>query len=605
LIGVVGRNVEPMVEPNICFFNTTCNKVIFFNRHFHCLDKTKTFAQMVKEIYLRSKKQETRIVLVDDIDFEELSRSTWCNSGGYAVRNHCGPGELRMHRVVMELQGFTLQRSRKWVVDHIDNNRLNNTRANLRIISQRQNAQNRAKFRASVSNYIGVSHHGMRWSVYACGTFVGFFNTEIAAAYAYDTAVLKLFDNPRINGVAKPPGFENFVPRTARFPKGVGRQKNGRWTASMYDPAIKRTKHVGTFDTMDEARDAVVARERVVAHQQELAHCSQPISRNVAGIAIFPIATSDGTKEILCDDVDWHELKRSTWCLNDGGYAFANVNGKSRTMHSLLLEVPEDCVVDHINRNRIDNRRTNLREATLSINSQNRTKQVGISSMYNGVSRSGRYLFRAEICKDSKPERLGRYRDEQVAAWVYNQRALELYGRTAKLNDVPTPVGWIYHERKGRPVDTSTGVIIMTRKSSKFFGVMKRGNSFCARYGKVLLGSYSNEVVAAWVRDCYARTTGRVEFAGALPLNNVEAPIGWHIHENRGVFIPPEMTMVQSRKHCRDAEVEETEVVDAPPLSKRRKLPPLHGSTKYRSCNQQCTTESTDGVVQIAYVVEG
>jgi len=67
--------------------------------------------------------------LVDDEDYDNLSQHKWYFSDGYAVRDH---KRVAMHRQIM---GFP----KGMVVDHIDGNRLNNQRHNLRICTQREN----------------------------------------------------------------------------------------------------------------------------------------------------------------------------------------------------------------------------------------------------------------------------------------------------------------------------------------------------------------------------------------------------------------------------------------------------------------------------------
>jgi hypothetical protein len=92
-------------------------------------------------------------------------------------------------------------------------------------------------------------------------------------------------------------------------------------------------------------------------------------------------------------------------------------------------------VVDHKNRNGIDNRRPNLRLATESQNCMNRQKQRVTSSKYKGVSwvrSSGKW--KAAIQVDKKNLHLGYFEDEEEAARAYDAAARKYQGEFAYQN---------------------------------------------------------------------------------------------------------------------------------------------------------------------------
>lgn len=87
--------------------------------------------------------------------------------------------------------------------------------------------------------------------------------------------------------------------------------------------------------------------------------------------------------------------------------------------------------VDHINRNRFDNRIENLREATKSLNAANCPKYKGTSSQYKGVSfKKSRNKYVANISR----KHIGLFTSEVEAAKAYDSRARELYGEFACTN---------------------------------------------------------------------------------------------------------------------------------------------------------------------------
>jgi hypothetical protein len=122
------------------------------------------------------------------------------------------------------------------------------------------------------------------------------------------------------------------------------------------------------------------------------------------------------------------------WHYNHG-YAVTGTQGGPLGMHQLLL----DCqVVDHRNLNRLDNRRANLRRATWSGNAAHRPKSPRARvSQYKGVflnRQRGRWF--ARVTKDGRRYYGGWSTSEETAARWYNQKALELFGDFAHLNDL-------------------------------------------------------------------------------------------------------------------------------------------------------------------------
>jgi len=94
---------------------------------------------------------------VDDEDFESISRYKWKYSLGYAVRNSWDPKNKRyknlyMHRVIAKTpEGL--------FTDHIDRNKLNNRKNNLRVVNKSLNSVNRDKRPDNTTGYVGVYKH--------------------------------------------------------------------------------------------------------------------------------------------------------------------------------------------------------------------------------------------------------------------------------------------------------------------------------------------------------------------------------------------------------------------------------------------------------------
>jgi hypothetical protein len=83
----------------------------------------------------------------------------------------------------------------------------------------------------------------------------------------------------------------------------------------------------------------------------------------------------------IVDDDDVELLSRFSWQLNCQGYATANVGiGRAHVtherMHRLIMRPPDGIDVDHINGNRLDNRKCNLRLATRQQNLRNSKREL-------------------------------------------------------------------------------------------------------------------------------------------------------------------------------------------------------------------------------------
>jgi hypothetical protein len=134
------------------------------------------------------------VALVDDEDYAVLSRHKWSACPrGYARRrlknneNPTGKFQLvYMHRVLMQLTAFDGKQ-----VDHIDGNKANNRRSNLRLCNPSQNHANVGPNKRNKSGYKGVCFHKRfnKWtaSIAADGKIkhLGYFSTPEAANTAY------------------------------------------------------------------------------------------------------------------------------------------------------------------------------------------------------------------------------------------------------------------------------------------------------------------------------------------------------------------------------------------------------------------------------------
>lgn len=139
----------------------------------------------------------------------------------------------------------------------------------------------------------------------------------------------------------------------------------------------------------------------------------------------------------LVDDEDYEYLNKLKWCAGHSskGQYYAKRTGGA-LMHRVILNAPKELQVDHINGNKLDNRKSNLRLCTVSQNLMNKKKYCG-ESPYKGVhfnKRMGRY--EAYIKLNARKIHIGHFDTPQEAALAWNKKAIELYGEFALLNEV-------------------------------------------------------------------------------------------------------------------------------------------------------------------------
>jgi hypothetical protein len=151
---------------------------------------------------LNGKYGKGKFVLISIEDYKRLNnKKLCCLSSGYVM---IWDKKLKyFHRWVLNLE-----EKDSTVVDHMDGNKLNCTRDNLRITSHSQNMLNRKKIMnqldhndkpVSASKYKGVRKSGIKWvsyvqkdnKKYQCGIF----DTEEEAGYAYNRKAIELYDD--------------------------------------------------------------------------------------------------------------------------------------------------------------------------------------------------------------------------------------------------------------------------------------------------------------------------------------------------------------------------------------------------------------------------
>lgn len=121
----------------------------------------------------------------------------------------------------------------------------------------------------------------------------------------------------------------------------------------------------------------------------------------------------------LIDATDLALVQKHTWCvarIRNYYYAVTSINRKRVYLHRLLMQPISSEVVDHINRNTLDNRRVNLRKCSHAENMQNRKLQENNMSGHPGVwKEAAKKKWKAKIQRNGKIIYLGSFASKDAA----------------------------------------------------------------------------------------------------------------------------------------------------------------------------------------------
>lgn len=147
------------------------------------------------------------------------------------------------------------------------------------------------------------------------------------------------------------------------------------------------------------------------------------------------------SKRALVDDEDLELLSGYKWFIRNG-YAVRSeylgvIDGKSKCryspMHRIVMKAEKGQTVDHVNGDRLDNRRQNLRFVDMRQNSWNRCVASNSTYGYKGVSFNKKNKrFYCRIVHQGKRYRFGYFLTAEEAAETYKKKELEFWGEFAR-----------------------------------------------------------------------------------------------------------------------------------------------------------------------------
>ena len=344
------------------------------------------------ELYLSS---YNTTVLIDDEDKAKCEQYTWMlGKNGYIVANTYISDrytQILMHRLILGDVDSN-------PIDHIDNDRTNNLRNNLRFRSNQRNRDEINQWTKTLGGW---------WELYLPNQSPTLLIDDIdkASVDKYTWYIDK-------SGYARTTEYTDTGKKTKKLHRIILNPKDNEVVEHCYDKNDYRRSNlqIRCINTWTKTNDG----------WWELRFAGNP------GVS-------------LIDDCDIEKCKKYIWHVNNYGYVksiLPSSNGvrKEIFMHRYILDADKKYKVDHKSLIKLDNRRCNIRLCTSADNSHNQPKRAG-TSFYKGVHidrRTRRWI--AAITTNYKTHHIGSFVSEVQAAYAYDRAAVIYHGKFAKTN---------------------------------------------------------------------------------------------------------------------------------------------------------------------------
>jgi hypothetical protein len=387
-------------------------------------------------IELRNKKKEiTGYTIVSPEDFEHLNQFKWYKDKDNGITGFINKKYFKMHRYIM-IEILKYELTSKNNIQHINNNRLDNTRENLILVSSSENSRNKKKKINCTSNYFGVSKPKNQTLYYVNinlpdKKLSASYKNEQHAAHQYNLWLDEFnIKTSSINNIDIPHDFVKYEKAKREFPKGISKTITGEFMVKhTFNTKGVNIKHVETYSTLQQA---IESNNRILYKKnQEIENNirNTKILYNKYNQCIFKIKEM----EIIIDEELYYDIIKYKWFIDKRQRINGHINNKIVLLPRFIMNYDGHLLIDHTNNNRLDNRKCNLRIVTHSQNAMNRICHKNSSSKYVGVSKINN-KWTASIYFKNKNIYLGCFSSEIEAAKARDIATKNYYGEYGNLN---------------------------------------------------------------------------------------------------------------------------------------------------------------------------
>lgn len=332
--------------------------------------------------------------IISEEDYERVSKYSWSQTKtGYAIGYVDGKSWL-MHRFIMNPDAID-------EVDHINKIRLDNTRKNLRVTSSQKNNENKGKQSNTSSKFLGVYYYkstkkyGARVAFNRKRHYVGFSDDQIKTAEIRDAFIVKnKLDHIQLNfpnkkeDYLKDTSIINVKQKSSSF-YGVRKYYN-KYIASIIingkevcicrlkneqDAANKYDKYVVTNKIINKNLNFP---EKYPNYNKNIRYIVKTLCENMDNLTVKLLINDGDTRCVKIDKEDYDKIKYYTCYINTDGYVLVSAeNNKSIRLHRFIMNVTDPTIyIDHIDSDKLNNTKKNLRHSNSNLNSKIGKKQT-------------------------------------------------------------------------------------------------------------------------------------------------------------------------------------------------------------------------------------